>query len=323
MWSPGCICCSPFTVQQEGARKVLESISPRSEPVQFCKCLSCNSLVCSFCIHALLELTASKRCIPQDDVSLVALKNMQSAITTATFHVDLGYCCAFKASIIPQACRTITKPPSAPCISESTPAHGYKQCNKKPRRELKRSSMIIPSTSNFLEDYFNNTSDLLKQTTPADISSILKKINKSRKPTKKYKQNITQGALIFPEYELVIQADATNYHLNCDHMALAESPLDNTKAVIHGVISSKNSKQVIQLLEDSPRTVDRISGSKERIVMTVEAPEDSSKNKIVTIDVITIDQVKSHHDVAHMKGMTEYDPSYICRMKFFGHQDIK
>lgn len=106
-------------------------------------------------------------------------------------------------------------------------------------------------------------------------------------------------------------------------MALAESPLDNTKAVIHGVISSKNSKQVIQLLEDSPRTVDRISGSKERIVMTVEAPEDSSKNKIVTIDVITIDQVKSHQDVAHMKGMTEYDPSYICRMKFFGHQDIE
>ena len=60
----------------------------------------------------------------------------------------------------------------------------------------KHSSMITPSMSNFLEEYFNNSTDISKQNTHADISSKLKKINKSQKSTKNISK-ISSKVLLF------------------------------------------------------------------------------------------------------------------------------
>jgi hypothetical protein len=39
-----------------------------------------------------------------------------------------------------------------------------------------------------------------------------------------------QGTFIYLELNLLVKADATNWHLNCDHLALADSLVDSTKA---------------------------------------------------------------------------------------------
>jgi hypothetical protein len=65
---------------------------------------------------------------------------------------------------------------------------------------------------------------------PANTSTILgclyKSHHKSRRP--KYIRNQFQGALVFPPFGLLVEADATNHHLSCDHMALAKSDVDST-----------------------------------------------------------------------------------------------
>lgn len=41
----------------------------------------------------------------------------------------------------------------------------------------------------------------------------------------------------------------TNHHLSCNHMSLAESLEDSTKAVIHEMILDDNAKEVINNLQ--------------------------------------------------------------------------
>ena len=48
-----CICCSPDTVQQASACKVLAGTPPRTTDVTYMKCLNCISKVCHFCVSGL------------------------------------------------------------------------------------------------------------------------------------------------------------------------------------------------------------------------------------------------------------------------------
>ena len=324
MWSPGCISCSPDSVQQDNARNKLLSVPSRGVSIQFCICQSCHRGTCHFCIDAFVALIASKKDIPNDDASVVCLRDVKAAIDNNLNYVPLGLCCIFKKSMSLNSRRTLTKPPTAPPITEpKLDLIGYKHINKKHRRALKKSPDILPSTATFLLQYFDSNTTHCNLTKPPCLTTLMKKINKSRKPSKKYKPNVMQGALVFPEYNLAIQADATNYRLYCDHMALAESREDNTNGVMHGVPSAANCNEALEMVEKNELTLQHLQPSKERIELIVKAPEDPSKERLFKIDIITVDQLKSYHEVAHMKGMTNYEPFYLCQLSFFGHQDIE
>ena len=124
MWSEGCICCSPDTVQQASARKVLAGIPPRSTDITYVKCQNCSSKVCSFCVSGLTQLLAtSNKEFQQDDPSFLALKLMAEALTTIDDpQVDFGFCCSFKRSIPSCTKSTLLYPPRACEFSKEDPS---------------------------------------------------------------------------------------------------------------------------------------------------------------------------------------------------------
>jgi hypothetical protein len=159
---------------------------------------------------------------------------------------------------------------------------------------------------------------------PANTSSILgclyKSRHKSRRP--RYFRNHFQGALVFPPFGLLVEADATNHHLSCDHMALAESVVDSTKAVVHGVISDENAKMIVNYLETNKKSIFRINAVRERIVLNVTSPEDTAKNKNFVVDVVFVDQVRKCSEFEDWKGITHFDPEFISGLVHFGQDDI-
>ena len=249
MWSEGCICCSPDTVQQSSARTVLAGTPSRTEDIAYVHCQNCSCKVCSFCVMGLTQLvTASNKKIPQEDPSISALKSMALALKSMDEpKVDFGFCCSFKQSIPSSTKSTIVTPPRAPELSIAD-SHDTdfvlmsdKSANKKCRRYLNNHKDNDPATVNFLSAYFQDDTPPASMN-PANTSQIVGLLNKSRKKSRrpKYTMNNFQGALVCPPFGLLVKADAANHHLSCNHMALAESSEGHTKAVIHGVISDKN-----------------------------------------------------------------------------------
>ena len=187
MWSRGCICCSPATVQHECAQERLEQTSSRSGPISFVECLSCNGQVCGFCIDGLLRLIAeSHKDISPSDHLLVALRGMKLALSSRMVSVQLGFCCTFMKSIHPDAHLTLTKPPRLPDLpSVMNQLDGdYDFCdretfNKRIRHALNRPPVMQAENVDFLHQYFSGTSPPITMK-PAEIPSILQKMNQSR-----------------------------------------------------------------------------------------------------------------------------------------------
>ena len=75
-------------------------------------------------------------------------------------------------------------------------------------------------------------------------------------------------------------------------MALAESGVDSTEAVVHGVISDANAKMVVKYLEANKKSISRIIAVRDRLVLNVTCPEDIAKSMKVVVDVLMMDQVK-------------------------------
>lgn len=332
MWSPGCICCCPATVQQESARRVIQQMPSRNDTISFVECLSCNGEVCQFCVDGLLKLIAeSHKKISTSDCSLVALQEMKLALSSGRSSVQVGFCCAFKKSIHPDARLTLTKPPRSPDLPSVTNMldEDYDFCNresfnKKIRHALKRTPVVQAENVNFLRQYFSGCSPPITMK-PADISSILEKMKRSRIKSRRppYSVNRLQGALIYPEFNLLVQSDATNWHLSCDHLALADSPVDSTKAVMHAVLSASNAIEVEGFMRDHGKTIKRIGRKWERIVLPVASPEDDSKCLDFNLDIILMNQVRSRDEVAPLKGATKFEPELVSDLFFFGQEDIE
>ena len=102
MWSPGCLCCSPETVQQDAEKKVLEGVSHR--PGQ--SCVQCSSKVCMYCIDGLHEAimkTNKSKSVSSSDPSLAALCKMRMAAMNNHSFCTIGFCCSFSLSIPAEA----------------------------------------------------------------------------------------------------------------------------------------------------------------------------------------------------------------------------
>ena len=338
MWSADCICCSPDTVQQASRQSVLAGMPPRKGSIAYVKCLCCGSKVCSFCVCGLEETVAkcNKKFLP-DNPSIVALKSMSSRLKSHHQPViDFGICCAFSRSIPACTKSTIVTPPRAPegSISDSDDTEyimvSDEAANKKRRRLFNNNNNnnnnnnhTYYSAANFLTAYFQNKTPPASMK-PANTSTILGCLYKCRRKSRRarYIRNHFQGALIFPPFGLLVEADATNHHLSCDHMALAESDVDSTKAVVHGVISDDNAKMVVHHLEASYKSICRLNAVRERIVLNVTSPEDISKNKNFVVDVFVVDQVKKCSEFEDWKGTSHFDPEYIAGLEHFGQDDI-
>ena len=105
-------------------------------------------------------------------------------------------------------------------------------------------------------------------------------------------------------------------------MALAESGVDSTEAVVHGVISDANAKMVVKYLEANEKSISRIIAVRDRLVLNVTCPEDIAKSMNVVVDVLMADQVTKCSEFQDWKGRTHLEPEFIAGLKHFGHDDI-
>jgi hypothetical protein len=122
--------------------------------------------------------------------------------------------------------------------------------------------------------------------------------------------------LIYPEFNLLLQSDATNIHWSCDHLALAESQVDSTPAIIHAVINSVNAIDIEDYMKEQSCTPTRLNNKSERIVLKVQSPEDDSKEMDVAVDVFIVDQVTKINSNNPLKGQSYFDPSYVAGFDF-------
>ena len=331
MWSADCICCSPDTVQQASARSVLADTPSRTGNIAYVQCRCCGSKVCSFCVRGLEECVAMcKKKIPQDDPSIIALKIMALTLKSNDCpNVDYGICCSFRHSIPSDINNTIVYPRRSPEVSifdssdDEYTLVSDKVANKKCRRHLNNDNNINCMAANFLSAYFQNENPPSSMK-PANISTILGHLYKCRRKSRrpKYVRNQFQGSLVIPAFGLLLEADATNHHLSCDHMALAESGVDSTKAVVHGVISDGDAKMAVKYLEAHKKSITRVHSVRDRIELNVASPEDITKNMKVIVDVITVNQVTKCSELEDWKGSTHLEPEFIAGLKHFGHDDI-
>jgi hypothetical protein len=242
-----------------------------------------------------------------------------------------GFCCSFSASIPNDARCTLPKPPRAPPLhsqADSSKDEDYEfinhdSANKRNRYSLKK-HIDHPDNVNFLHKYFESTQPPSSMS-PPNVEELIKIMNKSRYRSKRslLKLNQVQGALIYPEFNLLIQPDATNIHWSCDHLALAESTRDSTPAILHAVISAVNAMDVEKFFDVNAVSITRLKERAERIVLRVKSPEDVTKEVDFNIDLFIVEQVRKIDSNNPLKGQTYFDPSYLADFQFFGHEDIR
>jgi hypothetical protein len=92
-----------------------------------------------------------------------------------------------------------------------------------------------------------------------------------------------QGALIYPEFNLLIKPDATNIHWSCDHLALAESTQDSTPAILHTIICAVNGMDIEKFFDVNAVSIPHLKERAEWIVLCVKSPEDVMKEVEVSL----------------------------------------
>ncbi len=127
--------------------------------------------------------------------------------------------------------------------------------------------------------------------------------------------------MILPAFGLIVQAEVTNTHWYCDHHSLAQSTVDGTPDVMHCVLDDPNAKLLHATMKDF--SLSCIGGSREIIKLVILAPEDISKKRTMTVEVIQLLQVVPIEMVATMKGMATPSISSIMTMSFFGSEDMR
>jgi hypothetical protein len=106
-------------------------------------------------------------------------------------------------------------------------------------------------------------------------------------------------------------------------LALAESQVDFTPAIVHTVISPVNATHIDAFIDLNSCTTRRLTNRSERIVLRVQYPEDETKEMDVVVDIFLVDQVMKIDVNNPLKGQTYFDPSFVAGFDFFGQQDIE
>jgi hypothetical protein len=126
-----------------------------------------------------------------------------------------------------------------------------------------------------------------------------KKKRRCQQVNKSTTYNPFSGAMILTAFGLIIQAEVTNTHWHCYHHSLAQSSVDGTPDVMHCVIDDPNAKLYLATMKDF--SLSRIGGSREITKLVILAPDDISKKRTMTVEVIQLPQVVPIEMVATMK----------------------
>jgi len=107
-------------------------------------------------------------------------------------------------------------------------------------------------------------------------------------------------------------------------MALAKSPTDNSPAIIHGVFSHTSATKAYDKMLKDRFIPERIKGERHvQVLRNCPSPEDPTKLRDVTIEVILVDETSSVDDVSSLRGQTDVDEDVILSLNFFGNDDLR
>ena len=301
-------------MQQPGKKRKAEDCPP-CMPTSYLYCLQCKRRSCTSCVTGLHSFVQGSKKIPcpiiESDVSTLTLSNLVCAINDPHHDGNVYSCtsCCFSSTIPPTMESSTTKAPRCPPKPSHQFAKKVKKLSRKQalvghRRVVNKISSVRLSSINLL-DYHNEPDtfshkDKLKR---KRASAVLHHINRKRRKKPPYRHNIFEGALYLPNYNLAFQADATNNHWYCDHMALAQSPTDNSPAIIHGVFSHTSATKAYDKMLKDGIIPDRIKGERHvQVLPNCPSPEDPNKLRDVTIEVIFVDETTSVDDVSSLRG---------------------
>ena len=279
-----CVMCQADSIKQ-ARQKILTKTCYSCVDVKYVQCSRCLNKMCSSCIVGMHEYIRSSiyKNVYENDCSFVALNSMKTILDDwevdeiGTVSVPQGPCCSFKGAIPKTSKPTITRPPRPPTINSTVSKRKVDQeedyvfQNKTDAQESwrRRKNRIVvkESTLEFLESYHDNEPSNIN---PSNIlqrpHTILFNINKHRRKNRKSKgkaklhHNVFEGALILPMYDIAFQADASENHWGCDHMALAESS-DGTPGAIHGCPSLESSDRAFCFVMEHNSNPLRINGT--------------------------------------------------------------
>ena len=313
-------------------------------------------------LYTYIENSGIPSSATEHDSSFQALSRMNSLLSNKkNSSIKVAPCCLFKLSIPQHSKASTTRPPRPPtipvhlCSTRKRPLNGLldylgetdcsdtdddgdfllenkSQVHRKWKRSVKRAK-VEHSQLEDLHQYHNGHSQSPRLSLSVCHSKdILKEINRKRKSNRKrkagaqrkiYRHNIFEGALNFPMFDLAIESDASENHLTCDHMALAESVGDGSPAVMHGVYSLLSSQLAFDHMNKLSLSPLRIQGNRQTIVLpNVPSPEDLSKGQERIVEVIIVRQKRSVKDCAILKRENEFTPQYILSQQMFGNDDI-
>ena len=127
-----------------------------------------------------------------------------------------------------------------------------------------------------------------------------------------YTQNIFEGGLFIPTFQIIIQADTSNNHLYCNQHALGKSDFDNTPSVLHAVIIFLSSDKVFSYFEEQKLKQKPVTAKEERFTLNnVTPPKDNNKRRTVVVEVYTITQICTTASCASMTFQSEFDAVYV------------
>eukprot|EP00956_Cyclotella_meneghiniana_P035221 scaffold112761_cov46-Cyclotella_meneghiniana.AAC.5 len=153
---------------------------------------------------------------------------------------------------------------------------------------------------------------------------IFSKTNKNRKKKHKrvYEPNYFDSATVIAEFNLLVCAEATSLEWQADHLALAESNMDRTPAVLHAIVSSDSAKILKRFMQANKCLPRGIEGDQELLKLSVESPLDPMNTLVLNICVITIDQCYSSVTMSSWKGKPASDQRMLSNMMMFRNKDV-
>jgi hypothetical protein len=301
-------------------------------------CVTCNSMLCKDCITEIINFVDQCPAIPSqvkaDDSSFQLLKTIQTFFDLGYDTILTGPSCSF---ITPNECNLA---PSSSSILQCPPlplpisSQGRVADIRFYRRSInqgemgERDKLILQNYG--LEKYYDQAHCTSHEGMFQHKENPSKQLRRALYKNKKRRcQQVNQsttynsfsGAMVLPAFGLLIQGEVTITYWYCDHLSLARSSVDGTPDVMHCVLDDSNAKLHHATMKDS--SLSRISGSREIIKLAILAPEDISKKRMMTVEVIQLPQVLPIVMVATMKGMTTLSISSIMTMSFFGSEDMR
>lgn len=335
-----CVLCSPFSVQQTGARHMAVSNQMRSDHIRLVYCRNCGKAQCYKCctyLYDSIKKMSLQRKLNQEDKTSISCNTWMKSMGDLVSHdssfsdvyISYGTCCQFKASIP-------TPRPKPDIIFKKTKGMSRKRklidsddeylpercINKKLTKSIKGRKIDGNNRLNFLYEYHTETltSHFSKKVPPLCPKVINEKRKSLGKKSKIHSRYL--GALVLQQFGLVLLAEADNNNLRTDIMVLAkcsDSQFKSPAVYHHGVD-----------LDDSLEYEERMGGKRLKkipkawrekpILLECPSPEDPEKCRLWKVETICLPQIVKT-DIARLKRGLKSEDNFSSFYEF-GQEDL-